>query len=326
MIGSDKSTLQRFIAALLLASGVMLFWVTGESEQLTSPCSGEYLDIDFSLNPNPLTPNYSVSVLPDDINVPGCFATWMPMEVSALFGMDVIQKETLIIPEAPQLTSADLAPSGLFDQLQNIWGQDNFELRRDTLAAGSFSFGNIATLEAERETILAFLEKVANNLIPSSQPGAIPSPHMGFTFNLNDIPLNSQTLLGSSGVFSVDENLNVFLEDLTITVSNDTFSGETQINPENLSFESGAFSIKLDIGNAKVSSTTTFQKDQGVTKQVLNMSAGLGQLQLHSQVTLGLSSNEFRLGASISDYAISTTSVIDAFGNRSQTFELELNF
>ncbi len=326
MFGIDKSTSQRFIAALLLALGVMLLGVYGEAYQLTAPCSEVYLDIDYALNPNPLSHEYSVSKMPDQVPLAGCFSTWMPLQVSALFGMNTIQKETLVIPENRQLSSEDLAPRGLFDQLKTIWDEDNFELRRDTLAAGSFSFGNIATLEAERETILAFLEKVANNLIPSSQPGGIPSPHMGFTFNLNDIPLNSQTLLGSSGVFSVDENLNVFLEDLTITVSNETFSGETQINPENLSLESGAFSINLNIGNARVSSTTTFQKDQGVTKQVLNMSAGLGQLQLHSQVTLGISSNEFRLGASISDYAISTTSIIDAFGNRSQTFELELDF
>lgn len=325
MFGSDKYALQRFIAAFLLISGVMLSGVHGMAAQLTAPCSGENLIASFSINPNPLSPDYSISQLPH-FGIEGCFAAWMPVESSALFGMGMPEK-TIEIPEFQQFAaSADLAPQGLFDQLQHIWDQDNFEFKRETLAAGSFSFGNIATLETERETILAFLEKVANNLIPSSQPGAMPSPQMGFTFNLDNIPLNSQMLLGSSGVFSVDDNLNVFLEDLTITVGNDTISGETQFNPENLSFESGAFSINLDIGNAKVSSTTTFEKDQGVTKQVLNLSAGLGQLQLNSQVTLGLSSSEFRLGASISDYAISTTSIVDIFGNRSQTFELELNF
>jgi len=82
----------------------------------------------------------------------------------------------------------------------------------------------------------------------------------------------------------------------------------------------------LDIGNATVSSITTFEKDQGVPKQVLNMKAWMGQLRLHSQVTLALDSREFRLGASISDLAITTISSVDLSGNTSQSFELEFNF
>lgn len=316
MFGTGKGAfIAACLAALFVAGGAS--WGAFAQTPVTwvLPCDpSPLLNVD-PLNANVLGLSRSVAL---SAPATGCLADLAPLTVRPQAATPTGKKDKESRPDALR--------KGLLAKLQRAWDQTENFSQRDELAAHSFRFGNVATLETERETILAFLEKVANNLIPSSQNGGTPSRQMGFTLNLDNIPLNAQTLLGGHSAFSVDENLNVFLEDLTITVTNGTLTGQTEFNPESMTFERGAFSINLDIGNARVSSTTTFEKDQGVTKQVLDMTAGLGQLQLHSQVTFTLNSSEFLLGASISDLDISTTTLVDVFGNHSQTFALEMDF
>lgn len=184
----------------------------------------------------------------------------------------------------------------------------------------------VASLEAEREVIASLLTQVLNNLMPGVDGSASVPETLNFTLNLDHLRLNPRTLLQGRGAFNVGPDLNLLLESLTITVSNGTITSETELNPQDLSIQREEFQISLDIGNATVSSITTFEKNQGVTKQVLTMTAWLGQLQLHSQVTLALDSSEFLLGASISDLAVTTISTIDVSGRSSQTFELRLDF
>lgn len=317
MLRTGKGSFGAVCMALFLLTGITLPGMGIVTQALSSPCESKLLTLEADPL-SPFLPKYTIASMPTRdrgaVNK-GCFSTWLPLQLSAA----TMRRSTagFDLPET--------LGSGLFSQLQTIWDQESPINTRESLASLRFGFGNVATLEAEREAIVALLEKVANNLIPSSQTGDNPTKDMSFTLNLNQLYLNPQTLLKSTGVFSLDDDLNVFLEDLTITVSNGTLMGETQLNPETLAIERSAFQIKLDVGNATVSSTTTFEKDQGVTKQVLNITARLGSLQLQSQVTLALDSSEFRLGASIADLIITTISTQGASGS-SQTFELEFNF
>jgi len=292
-----------------------VFAPLGLAGPLRPPCQAEVLTL--GTHPaSPLSPRYTISSFPQERErARGCFAAWLPLRFEPL----------LLFQTIAHAQARAGASSGLLSKLQPVWEQNLSPDSPKPLKWVGFSFGNVATLEAERETIVAFLEKVANNLIPSEPAGTSPQD-MDFTLNLNQVHLSPQTLLESSGAFSVDTNFNLVLEDLTIKVSNGTISGETQLNPEDLSIEGGAVQINLDIGNTTLSSQTTFEKDHGITKQMINMTAGLGRLHLSSQVTLSLDSSEFRLGASIADLAITTITTVDASGQSSQTFELQLDF
>jgi len=317
--------------AVLMVCCLSVSAVAAQGASLSSPCNSSRLD-QMALSDLP-TPSKALSFslrtvsafYGSDSKQAGCFSQWLPLPHDAVIQPEVLEAIQDIKQNLSQEVVSPPIFNGLMERLGAAMDQDEFEPVGNTPGKG-FSFGNIASLETKHEAILAFLEQVANNLIPSSSTGETQPRNVGFTLNLNNIPLSASTLIGGSSVFTVDEYLNVFLEDLTITLSNGTLTGETQLNPESLAFERGAFSIDLNIGNARVRSTTTFEKDQGVTKQVLNMTAGLGQLSLHSQVTLSLNSSEFRLGASISDLAITTISTVDTFGNQRQTVELEINF
>lgn len=317
MLRTGKGSFKVICVALFLLTGITLPGMGISAHALSSPCETKLLTL--AADPiSPFLPKYTIASMPArDRRAAneGCFSTWLPLQLEA----------TTLRLSTTRFELPETLGSGLFSHLQTIWDQETFINTRKSLALFGFGFGNVATLEAEREAIVALLERVANHLIPSSQTGNGPAKDMSFTLNLNQIHLTPQTLLNSTGVFSLDDHFNVFLEDLTITVSNGTFMGETQLNPETLAIERGAFQIKLDVGNATVSSTTTFEKYQGVTKQVLNMTARLGSLQLQSQVTLTLDSSEFRLAASIADLVITTISTQGASGS-SQTFELQFNF
>ncbi len=285
-------------------------WAQRASSVLGSPCESAPLTLaPDDQGAHILFGRLTVASLFGSAGGDGCFAGMAPLAWPQMAPSD---DETR--PAAAGSVSAELQ-SGLLSHLDHA----------EDAGASPLRLGTVATLEAERHMIASLLEKVVNNLLPSDAEDPA-NENLNFTLNLDHLRVNPKTLLQGRGEFNVDDDLNLLLESLTITVSNGTITSETQLDPESLSIAREEFQINLDIGNATVSSITTFEKDQGVTKQVLNMTAWMGQLRLHSQVTLALDSREFRLGASISDLAITTISAVDLSGNTSQSFELEFNF
>jgi len=285
-------------------------WARPAAAVLSAPCESTALDMALEgEGANALFGRYSVASMPELAREDGCFASLAPLTWPRMAPSDGESQPAAAGTPPPEIQS------GLFSHLDRTEDAGDLPLR----------LGTVATLEAERHMIASLLEKVVNNLLPSYVEDPA-NENLNFTLNLDHLRLNPKTLLQGRGEFNFDDDLNLLLESLTITVSNGTITSETQLDPESLSIAREEFQINLDIGNATVSSITTFEKDQGVTKQVLNMTAWMGQLRLHSQVTLALDSREFRLGASISDLAITTISAVDLSGNTSQSFELEFNF
>jgi len=181
---------------------------------------------------------------------------------------------------------------------------------------------NIASLEASIDSIATLIDLIIANLGASENK---PKESITLVLNLESLPISS-IAFKSRSIFAIDNLMNLHLDSIILTISNDIITTETELNPEDLTIQKGSLQIKFNLGAAQLKSTTTFEKDQGVTQQVIKIQAPLGDLMLTGQATFALDHQEFSIGASISGLAFSTTSVFTPIGIKKQTFGLEFRF
>ncbi len=181
---------------------------------------------------------------------------------------------------------------------------------------------NIASLEASIDSIATLIDLIIANLGASEQK---PKDSITLVFNLDNLNISSIAFRGRS-IFAIDNLLNLHLDSIILTISNDVSTLETELNPGDLTIEKGSLQIRFNLGTAQLRSTTVFEKDQGVTKQVIRIQAPLGDLMLTGQATFALGYQEFSIGASISGLVLSSTSILTPTGIKRQTFGLEFRF
>jgi len=188
-------------------------------------------------------------------------------------------------------------------------------------------FGNIASLEAKQSFIKALIGFILEQLIPagtSSFAGA--KEGMTLTFNLEHLNINPITSLGGKSVFAFDPNFNLYLDTITVTISSGPITSETELDLQEGNLK-GNFAIEFKLGTAIVSSITTFEEGQGLTKEILELSTAIGTLNLNSRITLASDLQEFQIQATIAGIAFSGTSIITSGGYwQWQSLGFELKF
>ena len=181
---------------------------------------------------------------------------------------------------------------------------------------------NIASLEARLDSIATLIGFIIENLGISEKQ---PKDSITLVFNLDNLNI-STVAFTSRSIFTLDNLLNLHLDSVILTISNDIITSETELNPEDLTIQKGKLRIKLNLGTAQLKSTTTFEKNQGITKQVMNIQVPLGDVMLTAQATYTLDYQEFSIGAFLSGLTLSSTSVFTPAGIQKQTFGLEVRF
>lgn len=181
---------------------------------------------------------------------------------------------------------------------------------------------SIASLEASIDSIATLIDLIIANLGASDKK---PKDSITLVFNLDGLNISS-IAFKSRSIFALDNLMNLHLDSIILTISNDIITSEAELNPQDLTVQKGSLQIKFNLGTAQLKSTTTFEKDQGVTQQVIKIQAPLGDLMLTGQATFALDYQEFSIGASIAGLAFSSTSVFTPIGIKKQTFGLEFKF
>lgn len=179
---------------------------------------------------------------------------------------------------------------------------------------------NIASLEASLDSIATLIGFIIENLSASEKK---PKDSITLVVSLDNLNISS-IAFRSRSIFAVDNLLNLHLDSIILTISNEIITSEAELNPEDLTIEKGSLQIKFNLGTAQLGSTTIFEKDKGVTKQVIKIQAPLGDLLLTGQATFALDYKEFSIGASIGGLAFFGTAVFTPTGK--QTFGLEFRF
>lgn len=181
---------------------------------------------------------------------------------------------------------------------------------------------NIASIEARLDAIATLIGFIIENLGTSEKK---PKDRITLVVSLDNLNISTVAFKGRS-IFELDNLLNLHLDSIVLTISNDIITSETELNPEDLTIQKGSLQIKFNLGTAQLKSTTTFEKDQGVTQQAIKIQAPLGDLMLTGQATFALDYREFSIGASISGLAFSSRWVFTPSGIKQQTFGLEFRF
>lgn len=166
--------------------------------------------------------------------------------------------------------------------------------------------GDIASLEAKQSFIKALLGFILEQLIPESS-SSFAGEEMTLTFNLGHLEINPTTSL--KGVFAFDPDFNLYLDNITVTVSSGPITSETELDPKEGSLKQN-FKVEFKLGTAIVSSITTFEEGQGLTKEILELSTAIGTINLNSRITLTSDLQEFQIQATIAGMAFSGTSIL----------------
>lgn len=214
----------------------------------------------------------------------------------------------------PSLFELSLYNLLLAPEAAEAWPQEGAEL--------VLKIANIASLEARFDAIATLIGFLIENLGASVQR---PKDSITLVVSLDNLSISS-VAFKSRSTFALDNLLNLHLDSIILTISNDLITSETELNPEDLTIQKGSLQIKFNLGNTQLKSMTTFEKDQGITKQVIKIQAPLGGVLLTGQAAFALDYQEFSIGASIAGLAFSSTSVFTLTGIKKQTFGLEFRF
>jgi len=190
-------------------------------------------------------------------------------------------------------------------------------------------FGGVASLAAKLDFMASLMQYLVHSLTSSEIPLPPSEDEVTLVFNLKggkaalDIAavLRGSTLLSDPDL-AVQNQLDI--SQITVTIGNGTITGETQLDPADLTITRGQLEVKFQIGPNSITSTTVFAKGEGLKKEILVVTAKLGALNLTGQATFGAELQEFKLEASLAGLVFST--LLTPEGLSQPTFGFELHF
>jgi len=191
----------------------------------------------------------------------------------------------------------------------------------------SLQLGNIASLEARLDFLALLLNFILSELQPNTPQSAPHEPEQPVTLvlNLEDIKLIPGLILKGRSLISLDQELNFYLERITLTATWGMITSEMEVDPEGFVIEQERLGLKFNVGAISISSGLVLG-DKGVIQETIRLSATSGELTLVSEATFTVETQEFRIGLSIGDLELTSASVLTPTGLGEQIFELEVEF
>lgn len=200
----------------------------------------------------------------------------------------------------------------------DLWRMKGNEVQQELVLA----LGGIASLEAKVDFLTALiglmLEKLGGPVLPGDQ-------ELNLVLKLEDLNLAPGVILKGQSVLTLGQDLNFYVDKLTLTITDGTLSSETEVEPEGFRITEERLGIKFSLGPISITSGVVIG-GRGVTKEVIRMSAASGDLSLISEASFTTEFQEFKVGATIGRLELSSTSVLTPTGWGSQIFQLELEF
>ncbi len=166
-----------------------------------------------------------------------------------------------------------------------------------------------ASLKAKLDFMAGLLQYVVESLRSSSAP--LPSGEgVTLVFNFNGVIVDVSTALKGSPANSPKGGKRIGLDHITVTISRGGFSSAAELNPADFTITRGHLQLRFHLGLDSITSTTNFTKEEGLTKEVLEVSARWGGIDWVGQATFAPGLQEYKLRASLNpNLAISTSSL-----------------
>ncbi|MGQ9477417.1 MAG: hypothetical protein ACUVRH_02885 [Candidatus Bipolaricaulia bacterium] len=220
-------------------------------------------------------------------------------------------------PQPPAELNALFLGLGLSFDLWS-WGESSSTPEAEL----SLGLGNIAALEARLDffaTLIGLmLEKLGGPPLPEGQ-------ELNLVLKLEDLRLAPGVLLGGRSRLTLDKDLNFYVDQITLTLTTGPLRSETEVNPEGFVITEERLGVEFELGPISITSGIAVGP-QGVTREIIRLSASTGELSLVSEASFTTGLGEFRIGATIGSLELSSASVLTPIGLGSQTFQLRVEF
>jgi hypothetical protein len=167
------------------------------------------------------------------------------------------------------------------------------------------SFGEVGSVVAKADFMAGLMPYLVRNMLSSDFPLPTDEGDITLTFNLNSgfAGIDIDTILAGTTLLQGGESVVDLLDidQITVKISNGQISSEAELDPEDLSFNRGQLGLNFDFGPNSISSTTIFSKGQGLEKQILQLTAQMGTVDLLGQATFSSNLPEFKVAANLAD-------------------------
>jgi hypothetical protein len=211
----------------------------------------------------------------------------------------------------------------LVDLISNATPQD-LQAQQELI----FQLGDYASVVAKADFIKGLMPYLVQNLLSSDFPLPTDQGDITLTFNLKSVlagaGIDIDTVLkGTTLLHPGSSLLNNLLDvdQVTVTIKNGALLGEAAVNPQE---GSGKLNLSWSFGSDSISSTTIFSKGQGVEKQVLSLTAQLGNVNLLGQATFANNKEELRLQANLADL-LTISTLLTPTGFQKPTFGIDIS-
>jgi len=179
----------------------------------------------------------------------------------------------------------------------------NFQADEDWLK----TYGGFAAVVIKADFLAGLLPSLVQNLLSTDFP--LPTDEdVTLTFslrnnNIRGIDLDSvleETLyLNTEDGARIIEMLNI--DQVMVNISNGPIDGSAQFDPTDWSLQRGEIGLNLDLGLNSIKSTTVFSKGHGVERQILQMTAQIGNVNLLGEASFAESQQQFKLQANVAN-------------------------
>ena len=191
--------------------------------------------------------------------------------------------------------------------------------------------GDIASLAARLDFLAGFMQYLVHSLLNSDTPLPPLEDEITLVFNLEGSGLSAGVSAEVEGAgllpFAQDAEggAPLGIREVTVRISNGTIRSEAELDPADFTIKRGQLEVQFQLGPNTITSTTVFAKGEGVQKEILVITAQLGDLSLTGQATWTGNSREFKLEATLAGL-ISFSTLLTPEGLLEPTLGLELRF
>ena len=193
--------------------------------------------------------------------------------------------------------------------------------------------GDVASLAARLDFLAGFMQYLVHSLLNSEASLPPLEDEITLVFNLEGSGLSAGVSAEVEGAglppFADDSNgetgAPLGIREITVRISNGTIRSEAELDPADFTIKRGQLEVQFQLGPNTITSTTVFVKGEGVQKEILVITAQLGDLSLMGQATWAGDSREFKLEATLAGL-ISFSTLLTPEGLLEPTLGLELRF
>ena len=191
--------------------------------------------------------------------------------------------------------------------------------------------GDVASLAAKLDFLAGFMQYLVQSLLNSEAPLPPLEDEITLVFNLegSDLSADLSAEVRGSGLlpFGRGSGADALLgiREITVRIRSGAIRSEADLDPADFTLRRGQLEVQFQLGPNTITSTTVFAKGEGLQKEVLVVTAQLGDLSLTGRATWADGSREFKLEATLAGL-LSFSTLLTPQGLLEPTLGLELRF